>query len=128
MVHLPTNSDHVTYYNKLQVDFKLTGKPSKPTPNGTETREWTHRLLKKYTFLQPRNVNAKTWHTGVWNKRLKALGNGTQAENNIEVIARSKFLLKMRKKGGGVSKEPSMDDSDFYSMEEDLGHHVREAL
>ena len=67
MVHLLNNSDHVTYYNKLQVDFKLTGNPSKPTPNGTETREWTHRLLKKYTFLQPRNVNAKTWHTGVWN-------------------------------------------------------------
>ena len=113
-----------------QVDFKLTGKKTKPTPKGLPTREWTHRLLKNYTFLQPMNDGGKTWNTGVWNKRLDALANGDKAEKNIVVIARAKFLLRMRKTNGNrvAAKGGLKDDVGYYSFEEDLEHHVREAM
>ncbi len=113
----------------IQVDFKLTGRPCKPTPKGLKTREWRHRLLKKYTFLQPQNANGKTWNTGVWNKRLAALAKGSSAEKNLVVISRAKFLLKMRTTGGTCLQGVGYKDSEkFYSMEDDLGHHVRKAM
>jgi len=39
----------------IQVEFKLTRKPTKRTPTGLDTREWVHRLLPEYTFMQQQN-------------------------------------------------------------------------
>ncbi len=75
----------------IHVDFKLTGRPCKPTHKGLKTCGWRHRLLKKYMFLQPQNANGKTWNTGVWNKRLAALAKGSSDEKNLVVISCAKF-------------------------------------
>ena len=68
------------------------------------------------------------WNSGVWNKQLRALASGRQAEKNVKVIACAKYLLKM-KTAGPVRAHSSLLHSDkYYSVEEDLYQHIREAM
>ena len=78
------------------------------------------------------NDGNKSWQTGVWNKRLHTLITGRAAKGNVTVIARAKYLLKMRK-GKESPKTPggdtvSGDDNSPYSFEVDLHNHICEAL
>ena len=98
------------------------------TPKGIDTREWTHWLLKNYTFIQQKNVNNKTWNSGMWNKRLSALASGRQAEKNIKVIAHAKYLLKMRTAGPVTVHSNLLHSDKYYSFEEDLYNHIHETM
>jgi len=69
-------------------------------------------------------------HVVLWHSQHNSLVNGKLAQKNIQVLARAKFLLKMRS-GAEVPQKPgtgAVAVHKFYSFEEDLYHHIREAL
>jgi hypothetical protein len=64
----------------------------------------------------------------VWNKQLRALASGRQAEKNVKVIACAKYLLKMRTAGPVTAHSSLLHLDKYYSFEEDLYHHIHEAM
>ena len=63
----------------------------------------------------------------MWNGQLSALASGRQAEKNVKV-ARAKYLLKMRTAGPVTAHSSLLHLDKYYSFEEDLHHHIREAM
>lgn len=59
----------------------------------------------------------------MWNKQLVALASGKQAEKNIRVIARAKYLLEMRTTGPGTDHSTILHLDKYYSFEKDLSIH-----
>lgn len=108
----------------MQVDFELTGNKGS-TPGGLDKREWKHKHCK-FLFWQSKNAGNKSWHTGVWKRKLIQLSNGPKsAEANLTIRTRAKFILDMRENAGDSRPVKGMP---FYKFEEDLPHHIREAL
>ena len=118
----PSNHIFDSYF--LQVDFELTGNKGS-TPGGLDKREWKHKHCK-FLFWQSKNAGNKSWHTGVWKRKLIQLSNGPKsAEANLTIRTRAKFILDMRENAGDSRPVKGMP---FYKFEEDLPHHIREAL
>ncbi len=97
------------------------------TPKGFDKQEWRHIRLRKFVFWQPKNVGYKTWDTGMFGKKLSQFSktDGPAIEISI-VIKRAWLIIEIR---AMTSKTPHpMKGDGFYKFEEDLPHHVREAL
>ena len=82
-------------------------------------------------FWQQKNRGNKTWNTGVWNKKLLTLSNGNvkEAIGNVLVVTRAKYMLFRRENGGpNVKLSKPGKGMGFYTFEEDLHHHINEAI
>ena len=98
------------------------------TPAGLQRREWKHKLIK-FQFWQAMNKGNKTWHTGTWSKKLKTLADGKSKDclGNITVQARAQYILARRNNFSGPVAPP-VKCMVFFPFEEDLNHHIHEAL
>lgn len=114
----------LSVYNS-QVEFELTGQ-TRMTPAGLATREWRHKKCE-FTFWQSQNKNKKTWHTGVWTKKLEmiAKGNG-DFSRNVYAVTRARYILRQRNKSG-TTLQP-VKGIGFFPFEEDVNHHIDEAI
>ena len=99
--------------------------------NGS-TREWCHRDLSAFSFVQGRNVPSKnrthaSWNTGIWAKKLERLAKSLMlCEGKQSVQRRAQYVLDMRRRQqGGIAPTKGMA---FFKFEEDLEHHIREAM
>ena len=105
----------------------MTGKTG-VTPGGLLKREWSHKKID-FTFWQSMNKGNKSWHTGTWNKKLKTLADGKNKASigNVTVRARCRYILDHRDRNVGPLTRP-VKGIGFFPFEEDLSHHIREAL
>jgi hypothetical protein len=104
----------------------LTGK-TRNTPQGLGAREWRVKACHDITFWQGQNSNRKTWHTGVWTKKLQLIAKGSgAAKGKVDIVTRAKYILKMREKDSTLP-QPAKGIG-FYPFEEDLHHHISEAI
>ena len=97
------------------------------------TREWRHKELDNFTFVQGRNKikgpgGEGSWNTGIWSKKLSQLARNLLCCEGIpRVQKRARHVLDMRKSQSHRGIQPSKGLS-FFRFEEDLPHHVREAM
>ena len=110
----------------------LTEAPTNLTPTGCETREWKLRGTD-YRFIQQKNKGNKSWHTGVWKRKLESIACGTAkgAAGDIVVQTRAKHILSKRNlfsKGSPACQDviPKKTIS-FFPFEENLRHQINEA-
>ena len=109
----------------LNVMFQLTGETAS-TSNNKKKRQWKHKD-SGLKFWQFTSKSGKTWDTGIFNTKLKVIANGnSSAKGNKKAIARGKYLLE-RRMVTCKTPQPSKGDG-FYPFEEDLFHHINEAL
>ena len=99
---------------------------TRPTPNGCNTRKWRllHFKQPNYTFMQQSNPGKNTWNTGCFNKKLKVIAKDAKLRFGLVASTRAAFILRHRK-----AKTPfptrQLVKPGFFSMAEDLPHHVR---
>ena len=101
----------------------MTGDPTQPTPNGCSTRQW--RLISTdYTFNQQTNPGKGTWNTGCFNKKLKIIAKDAKLKFGLQLATRADFILRNRSLKNAMPAR-QLAQTDFFSMAEDLPHHVR---
>ena len=63
----------------------------------------------------------------MWTKKLKLIAKGSgAAKGKVDIVTRAKYILKMREKDSTI---PQLTKGiGFYSFEEDLHHHINEAI
>ena len=100
-----------------------------------KSREWNHKLVTSFSFFQGMNARAKTgkvttWNTGLWKKKYTRLAKGDRAsEGNTTAIYRARHVLTMRENvGRATTVSAPTKGRGFFLFEEDLPHHIREAL
>ena len=101
---------------------------STPSRNGVDTREWRHKKIPEFTFLQQKNIGNTSWNTGVWKRKLTSIANGKVkcVTGNIVAQTRAKFILKMRNSTSPNFIPPTVGR--YFSFEETLCHHINESL
>ena len=93
------------------------------TPTGWLTRQW--RLKNSnYTFIQQSNPGKATWNTGCFNKKLKIISTDSNLKFGMAASTRAGLILRNRQ-SKNVPNFRMITGSNFYSMAEDLPHHVR---
>ena len=74
--------------------------------------------------------DTSSWNSGIWKKKYSRLEKGGPvAEGNTTAVYRAKHVLTMRENHSRsmTVTEPTKGDG-FFPFEEDLPHHIREAL
>lgn len=108
----------------MQCIFELTCQPTNPTPNGSQTRQW--RLKdSEYTFLQQTNPGKDTWNTGCFNKKLKIISKDAFLKFGLVLSTRAGVVLRNRQAKGAEVHHLCLQSPNFYTMAEDLPHHMR---
>ena len=80
----------------------------------------------QYTFLQQRNPGKDTWNTGYFNKKLKIISKDDRSKFGLALSTRASIVLhNLQAKNGGLEAHLGRQQPKFYTMAEDLPHHVR---
>lgn len=82
-----------------------------------EKREWKHKVCN-YSF----------WHTSVFTKKLETIAKGGLRKfmGKTKYVKRAQYILAMRK--NCTSLAPPTKGKAFFPFEEDIVHHINEAL
>ena len=92
---------------------------------GLISREWKHKY-SDYSFLQQENPGKKSFNTGVFNKKLLIMAENRKMKFGIAESTRAKYLLNHRDRKRRIAVDHHGKDTSFFSMAEDLPHHVHE--
>eukprot|EP00956_Cyclotella_meneghiniana_P030727 scaffold78248_cov106-Cyclotella_meneghiniana.AAC.1 len=90
-------------------------------------QRWRHKSTGR-TFWVNRNANGTAWETGCWNRELLVIASGKlEATGRFDAQVRAQRLLKVR---GYKPREKTVlkGMGKFFPFEEDLPHHINEAL
>ena len=77
-----------------------------------------------------KNNNTTSWNSGLWKKKYSRIANGGLfTEGNTAAVYRAKHVLIMRENHGrAITVTEPTKGHGFFPFEEDLPHHIREAI
>ena len=89
--------------------------------------------MPEFTFLQAKNKGNRTWHSGIWKKKLEIISHGSRRQviGSVATTTRVNYILSQRvlfSKGvAGFQVGNPQKGIPFFKFEENLSHEVNEA-